>query len=118
MRLTDSEWKIVSCLWKNKSMTLMELTRSLYAKTGWSKQTIITLLNRMVEKGIVSFVQEGRTKWFSAAIDRTEAELEETTSFLDKVYGGNVGLLISNLKCSDKLTKEQLEELRRIIEED
>ena len=99
-------------------MTLMELTRSLYAKTGWSKQTIITLLNRMVEKGIVTFVQEGRTKWFSAVIDRTEAKLEETTSFLDKVYGGNVGLLISNLKCSDKLTKEQLEELKRIIEED
>ena len=117
MRLTDSEWKIVNCLWK-KPMTLMELTRALYAKTGWSKQTIITLLNRMVEKGIVTFVQEGRTKWFSAAIDRTEAELEETTSFLDKVYEGNIGLLISNLKCSDKLTKEQLEELKKIIEED
>ena len=62
----------------------MELTRALFAKTGWSKQTIITLLNRMVEKGIVTFVQEGRTKWFSAAKDRTEAEFEETASFLDK----------------------------------
>lgn len=50
MRLTDSEWKIINCLWANKSMTLMELTRALDAKTGWSKQTIITLLNRMVEK--------------------------------------------------------------------
>lgn len=118
MRLTDSEWKIINCLWTNKSMTLMELTRALDAKTGWSKQTIITLLNRMVEKGLVSYDQEGRTKWFRAAVDRAEAELEETTSFLDKVYGGNVGLLISNLKCSDKLSKEQLEELRRIIEED
>ena len=118
MHLSDSEWKIVNCLWNNKPMTLMELTRALYAATGWSKQTVITLLNRMVEKGIVTYVQEGRTKRFSAAIDRTKAELEETTSFLDKVYGGNVGLLISNLKCSDNLTKEQLAELRKIIEED
>lgn len=118
MRLTDSEWKVINLLWKNKPMTLMEITRALYATTGWTKQTVITFLNHMVEKGVVTYAQEGRTKWFSAAMDRTEAELEETTSFLDKVYGGNVGLLISNLKCSDKLTKEQLEELKRIIEED
>ena len=118
MRLSEAEWKIADCLWRNNSMTITELTRELGSVTGWSKNTIITMLKRMVEKGIVTFVQEGRTKWFSAAIDRTEAELEETTSFLDKVYGGNVGLLISNLKCSDKLTKEQLEELKRIIEED
>ncbi len=116
MRLTDSEWKIVNCLWK-KPMTLMELTKALFAKTGWSKQTIITLLNRMVEKGIVSYVQEGRTKWFSAAVDKTEAELEETNSFIDKVYEGNVGLMIANLIGSDALTEEQLAEIKKMIEE-
>ena len=48
---------------------------------------------------------------------RTEVELEETTTFLDKVYKGNVGLMISNLIGSKQLTDKQLEELRRIIEE-
>ena len=38
MRLNDSEWKIVDCLWKNNSMTLMELTRALYAATGWRSE--------------------------------------------------------------------------------
>ena len=47
----------------------------------------------------------------------TEAEMEETASFLDKVYKGNVGLMISTLIGSEKLTEEQLAELRRIIEE-
>ena len=51
MRLTDSEWKIINCLWK-KPMTLMELTRALYAKTGWSKQTIITFLIVWLKKGL------------------------------------------------------------------
>ena len=40
MRLTDSEWKIVNCLWMNKSMTLMELTRALDTTTGWSNHSI------------------------------------------------------------------------------
>lgn len=117
MRLSDAEWKIADCLWKKESMTITELTHELAPVTGWTKNTVITLLKRMIEKGAVTYVQEDRAKRFSPAIDRTEAELEETTSFLDKVYKGNVGLMISNLIGSDQLTEEQIEELRRIIKE-
>ena len=98
-------------------MTLTELTRDLLESTGWTKHTVITLLKRMVEKGIVTFEQEGRTKKFYPAIDRTEAELEETNSFIDKVYEGNVGLMISNLIGSEALTEKQLAEIKRMIEE-
>ena len=98
-------------------MTITELTKELRPTTGWSKNTIITLLKRMTEKGAITFVQEDKAKRFHPADDRTEAELEETTSFLDKVYKGNVGLMISNLIDSDQLTDEQLAELRRIIRE-
>ena len=117
MRLTDSEWKIANCLWNNQCMTLTELTRDLHESTGWTKHTVITLLKRMVEKGIVTYEQEGRTKRFYPAVDRTEAELEETTSFIDKVYEGNIGLMISNLIGSEALTEEQLAEIRKMIGE-
>ena len=118
MHLTDSEWKIADCLWKNKSMTLTELTKELGSSIGWNKSTIITLVKRMIEKGAVTYVQEGRTKRFYPALGRDEAELEETRSFLKKVYQVNVGLMISKLICSDELTNEQLEDIRRLIEED
>ena len=117
MRLTDSEWKIANCLWNNKCMTLTELTRELLDSTGWTKHTIITLVKRMIEKGMVTYDQQGRTKKFYPAIDRAEAELEETTSFIDKVYEGNAGLMIANLIGSDALTEDQLAEIKRLIEE-
>ena len=117
MRLSDAEWKIADCLWNNNSMTITELTKALGPSTGWTKNTIITLLNRMTEKGAVTYVQEERAKSFRPAIERKEAEIEETNSFLDKVYKGNVGLMISNLIDSEQLTDEQLEELRKIIRE-
>ena len=117
MRLSDSEWKIADCLWTKGDMTITELTKELRPTTGWGKNTIITLLKRMTEKGAIIFVQEDKAKRFHPAVARTEAELEETTSFLDKVYKGNVGLMISNLIDSDQLTDEQLAELRRIIRE-
>ena len=118
IKLSDAEWKIASCLWEQGPMTITELTRYLKDNTGWAKNTIITLLKRMQEKEAVGYVQEDRAKRFYPLIDKTEAEIEETTSFLDRVYKGNVGLMISNLISSDKLTKEELKELQRILEED
>ena len=50
MRLSDSEWKIADCLWNNGDMTITELTKELRPVTGWSKNTIITMLKRMTEK--------------------------------------------------------------------
>ena len=118
MRLSDSEWKIANCLWEKKSMTVAEITKELNESTGWTRFTVITLLKRMLEKGAVSYVQKGRTKYFSPAIDRSEAENEEVESLLDKVYNGNAGLLISNIITSDRLTEEQIEELRKLFWEE
>ena len=118
MRLTDSEWKIANCLWDKSPMTIAEITQELKESTEWTKYTVITLLKRMEEKGAVTYVQEGRTKSFSPAIDKAEAENEEVSTLLDKVYNGNAGLLISNLVGSDRLTEEQIEELRRMFTED
>lgn len=117
MRLSDSEWKLADCLWKNESMTITELTRELGPVNGWTKNTVITMLKRMIDKGAMTYDQGERAKHFRMTIERTEAELEETNSFLDKVYNGNVGLMISNLIGSSQLSAEELEELRRIIKD-
>ena len=117
MRLSDSEWKIANCLWDNESMTIAEITSALSESTGWTRFTVITLLKRMLEKGAVTYVQEGRTKRFSPAIDKSEAENEEVESLLDKVYNGNAGLLISNIISSERLSEEQIEELRKLFRE-
>ncbi|MBR1770727.1 MAG: BlaI/MecI/CopY family transcriptional regulator [Lachnospiraceae bacterium] len=116
-KLSDAEWKIMDILWRDAPKTLMELTRELEEETGWAKTTVITFLKRMEEKGAVSYEERGRTKYFSPAIDRADAELEETRSFLEKVFRGNVGLMISNMVKQEAISDEELEELYRILRE-
>lgn len=117
IKLSDAEWKIATRLWDNGPMTITELTKNLHEECGWSKNTIITLLKRMEDKGAVSYVQEERAKRFFNKVERSEAELQETASFLDKVYSGNIGLMISNLIKSDKLTKADIDELQKILDD-
>ena len=117
MKLTDAEWKIIELLWDNGALTTMEIIRELKASLGWAKSTTITILNRMDDKGSVRYEIEGKTKKYYPTIQREEAELEETKSFLDKFYDGNIGLMISNLIKQEALSKEDLEEIEKIIKE-
>lgn len=97
-------------------MTIMELTAALKAETGWSKNTIITMLSRLEGKGAVHHVVDGRAKRFSPSVDRENTALAETESFLDKVYGGSLGLMMNALVDSHSLSEADIAELSAILE--
>ena len=93
-----------------------ELTADLREETGWSKNTIITMLSRLEAKGAVGHEEGARAKAYYPAVDRETAARAETESFLGKVYGGSLGLLVSAMVESRALTEEDLAELSAILE--
>ena len=113
--LSNMEWKLMNRLWSGAPMTLMELTRALEADTGWTKHTVITMLTRLENKEAVRWEQAGRTRHYSPVISREEARREETAGFLDRVYGGRLGLMVNALVEDHALTKEDVDELREIL---
>ena len=114
--LSDNEWKLMGRLWERSPRTIMELTADLREETGWSKNTIITMLSRLEAKGAVRHEEGGRAKAYYPAVDRETAARAETESFLGKVYGGSLGLLVSAMVESRVLTEEDLAELSAILE--
>ena len=53
LNLSDSEWKLMNRLWSDAPMTITELTAAMRDETGWSKNTVITMLSRLESKGAV-----------------------------------------------------------------
>ena len=87
--LAPAEWNIMECLWERAPQTGRELTEQLEASMGWSRSTTLTLLRRMVGKGVVTCDTEGTKNTFSPAVRREDAALAETETFLDRVYQGS-----------------------------
>ena len=110
VNLSDSEWKLMNRLWEQSPRTIMELTASLKEDTGWSKNTVITMLARLEAKGA------GRAKRYFPAVDREDAAAAETESFLSRVYGGSLGLMMSAMVESRQLTEADIAELSVILE--
>lgn len=115
INLSDGEWNIMNVLWKSAPQTISKLTSALKESTGWSKHTIITMLNRMESKGAVRYEQGVKAKQYYPAVERAETALEETGSFLDKVYSGSLGLMVNTMVEKNSLSKEEIEELYAIL---
>ena len=98
-------------LWDHAPQTMGEITATLGLTTGWTRQTVITLLKRMTEKGAVSMDDTGRAKKYTPLITREEASAEETHKLLNHVFRGKAPLLVNQLVDSGILTEEDLQEI-------
>ena len=115
INLSDGEWNIMNVLWERAPKTIMQLTVILKESTGWSKNTIITMLGRMETKGAVQYKQGIKAKQYYPAVDRSETVLGETENFLDKVYSGSLGLMINTMVEKNTLSKAEIDELYGIL---
>ena len=116
LRLSDGEWKLMKALWAGKACTLAQLVSALEKDTGWSRATIFMMLKRLIAKGAVTMDSSGKFQTYSAAIAYADVEPEETESFLSKVYGGSVGMMVSSLVGRGALSEQEIQELKAILD--
>ena len=113
--LTGSEWNVLDCLWEESPQTVMSLVERLGRRVGWAKSTTITTLRRMEEKGLIRCETVGKAKHYTPAVDREAAVVDETNSFLSRVYRGSVGLLVSTMARQQALSQADIRELEEIL---
>lgn len=116
-RLPESELEIMQIIWKNSApASRMDIEQALQETHPLAPTTILTLLTRLCEKGFLSFKKEGRSNLYEPLITEKEYLAAESRSFLDRVFHGSVASFATAL-CDSGVTKEELEELRRLLEE-
>ncbi len=115
LSLTNSEWYVLDCLWERNPRTAMELVSELKCKVGWAKSTTLTTLRRMEEKGLIRATAAGRTRHYTPAVERRGAAARETRSFLEKVYQGSVGMMVSAMAQDKALSREEIDQLYEIL---
>jgi BlaI family penicillinase repressor len=115
IKLSEAEWKVMNLLWEEAPQTIMQITNHFKETTGWTKHTVMTFLRRMEEKGAVHYEDGGRAKQYYPDIERTEAALQETEEFLDKVFGGRLGLMLNTMVEKKALSDAEITELYGIL---
>lgn len=115
--LSNSEWRIMENLWEQHPKTATQLIKAMEAETGWAKSTTKTLLKRMEQKGCIAYRDGEKAREYYPLLKREEAVESETSSFLNRIYNGSLGLMVNTLVKKRDIPEEEMEELYRIIQE-
>lgn len=114
--LSDGEWKIMKLLWESSPRTIGEIVKALESETAWSRTTVFVMLKRLMAKEAVKVDDSGHLQQYYPLLKREEVTLAETDSFLSRVYDGSIGMMVSSLVGGRALGKEEIKELRAILD--
>ncbi|MBU9728597.1 MULTISPECIES: BlaI/MecI/CopY family transcriptional regulator [Diplocloster] len=114
--ISESEWQVMKIIWNDPPQTLQEILEKL-KHTDWSKTTIQTYIARLVKKGALSTKRQGKGYLYYPAISESECQLAESQNFLRRVYDGSLSSMVSGFVKSKSLSREELDALKALIEE-
>lgn len=115
--ISDAEWQVMKVLWEKSPLTSTEIIDSLKKDTTWSPKTIHTLISRLVKKEALRVDKESALNKYYPLVTEEECRRVETKSFVKKVYDGSLKLLLANFIKEEKLSPEEIDELRRLLDE-
>ncbi len=113
--IADSELPVMKLLWEKGTLSGSEIL----ARIEGNKSTIKTLLQRLVAKGAVTAeVVNSRTYLYTAAVEKQEYINSRRTGLIQKMFDGSAKKMLLNFVQEEKITKEDLQRLMDMIEED
>ena len=116
MNLSEREWTVLNALWEIDGAELGELVNTLYPQTKWNRNTVLTYLTRMEAKGLVKIDKMRSPHLYHATVDRESCQQKERESFLNRVYSGSTGDLIAAFLKEERISQEEIENLRKILD--
>ncbi len=115
IRITEAEWEVMAAVWDRTPVAASTVAGVLEARKKWTLATVRTLLRRLVNKGALRRQMDGKRYIYTPCVSMAECARRESESFLDRVLGRAPSEAILHLVRRADLTKEDIQELRRIL---
>jgi BlaI family penicillinase repressor len=116
-RPTDVELQILRIFWELGPSPVREIHRRLEAEKGTNYSTTVKMLAVMLEKGLVKRDEEAQPHIYKPAMSRKSAGQKMLGELIDKVYAGSTMSLVLQALSSTQATKQDLDNVRRLLNE-
>ena len=112
--LFDSELKVMEIIWEKEPVSAKEISLIAAENIGWNKNTTNTVIKKLEAKGFIKREDPGFI--CTSVYKREEIQRSEANSLVDKLFGGSKKALLSALIGDEKLSREEIAELKELIE--
>ena len=116
-QISEAEFEVMKIVWKYAPISTNEITEKLLQTTNWSPKTIQTLIKRLVTKGALTYEKQSRMFVYTPMVKESEYIGQESSSFLNRYYDGDITAMVSAFIENDKLSESELDTLRTLLSE-
>ena len=114
-QISEAEFEVMKIIWKHAPISTNEITQKLTKTTKWSPKTIQTLIKRLVTKGALSYEKQSRVFVYTPLIEEKKYIGQESHSFLERYYEGDITAMLSAYIEDDKLSESEIDTLRSLL---
>ena len=114
-QISEAEFEVMKIVWKYAPISTNEITEKLLQTTNWSPKTIQTLIKRLVSKGALTYEKQSRMFVYTPLVKEREYIGQESSSFLNRYYNGDITAMVSAYIENDKLSESELDTLRTLL---
>ncbi len=111
-KIFESEYRFCLILWENEPISSRALSELCKEKLGWSKTTTYTVIKRLSDRGVV----KNENAVVTSLVSKDEAQRAEIDELVEKKFEGSLPAFIAAFAKRQKLSREEIEEIERIIE--
>lgn len=115
--ISPSEFKVMEILWSRAPLSASQIIQELEDVETWHSRTIKSLINRLLKKNIIGYTQEGSKYLYYPLLKKNDYLKTTSRNFIDRVFGGRVSPLVAYFAQHEKLSKEDIQELKAILNE-
>ncbi|ANB17325.1 BlaI/MecI/CopY family transcriptional regulator [Dokdonella koreensis] len=117
MQISDAESAVMDVLWRAQPLAADDIVAATASRHGWQEATVKTLINRLLRKGAIAAERDGRRYLYRPVLARADYVHASSKTLLDRLFDGRVAPLVAHFSERRKLSKRDIAELRKLIED-
>lgn len=111
-KLFDAEYRLLAIIWENEPVNSTALSKLCLEKLSWKKSTVFNMIRKLAERGFL----KNENAVVTALVRREQVAKYESETVIEKNFGGSLPAFISAFLDGKKITAEEAEELKKMID--
>ncbi len=115
--ITDTELAVLKALWDSGPLTAKAIAEMLYGNCSESELgTVHSMLQRLERKKFILRDRSSHAHVFSSVVSRSEVAGQELQLMAKKLADGSMAPFLTHLVQADRLTEEEINEIRHMLD--
>ena len=115
--ISEAEYEVMKIIWAKAPISTTNVVMELTKTSTWTPKTIQSLLGRLVKKGALAYEKDSRVFVYTPLVKEEDYLEKESETFLKRFYNGTINSMVVNFLDKNKLTKEDITQLKKILED-